>query len=222
MRASRAKVAASQDTATTTGTALLASSRACASAPCRGGSNTTASKPLSSAAANGRRNRSRATRLDRLEAGRRSGRALERGRRAASSLSAAVTRARSASRKAKGPMPQNRSATRLAPPTCARTSLRQRGFAFGGRLQEYARRQRHVGAADLEHRRRALGDQFAVTGEAGETLPSGEPRQRRHLLGRERAGAAHVDVEAAVGRGRLDVERLAGGLRASRRWPRPP
>src|SRR4029077_17440002 len=53
MRASRAKVAGLQDTAITVGAAEVASSRACASAPCRGGSNTTASKALSSLAANG-------------------------------------------------------------------------------------------------------------------------------------------------------------------------
>ena len=46
-------------TATTTGTLLPASSRACASAPWRGGSNTTTSKPLSSSAIIGRRNKSR-------------------------------------------------------------------------------------------------------------------------------------------------------------------
>ena len=42
-----------------TGTALFASSRACASAPCRGGSNTTAPNRLSSGGTSGRRNRSR-------------------------------------------------------------------------------------------------------------------------------------------------------------------
>ena len=59
MRASRAKVAALHDTAITSGTFDAASSRACASAPWRGGSNTTASNDFSSSGASGRRNRSR-------------------------------------------------------------------------------------------------------------------------------------------------------------------
>src|SRR5438270_70437 len=59
MRASRAKVAALQETAMTTGTPEPASFCACASAPCRGGSKIAASKDFSSGSAKGRRNRSR-------------------------------------------------------------------------------------------------------------------------------------------------------------------
>ena len=40
--------------------------------------------------------------------------------------------------------------------------------------------------------------------------------------GIERSRAAHVDVEAGVGRGHLDVERLVGRRRAPRRSPRRP
>src|SRR5262249_39245609 len=37
----------------------------------------------------------------------------------------------------------------------------------------------------------------------------GNPRQCRDRRWRQRPGAAHVDIEAVAGRGRLDVERLA-------------
>ena len=111
---SRANVAGLHDTATMTGTPLAASSRACACAPCRGGSNTTASKRLSSVASSGFLNRSRRSAATGLSpvavAAARSSAAT-----AASSASTASTRARAASRSAKGPTPANRSATFFVP-----------------------------------------------------------------------------------------------------------
>ena len=40
----------------------------------------------------------------------------------------------------------------------------------------------------------------------------GNARQSRPVRRAERAGAAHVDIESAVSRCRLDIERLSGGL----------
>ena len=50
----------------------------------------------------------------------------------------------------------------------------------------------------------------------------GKTRQRRGRCRRQRSRTAHIDIEAALGRGHLDVERLAHRRRASRRSPRPP
>ena len=115
----------------------------CACAPCRGGSNTTASKSRSSCGTSGRRNRSRASALtgfspDVAVA------AFCSAATAPASLSKAAIRAFAASRNANGPTPQNRSAMCLARPAMLRDQRGQRFFAGDGRLQERARRQRHA------------------------------------------------------------------------------
>ncbi len=207
MRASRAKVAGLHDTATITGTLLWASSRACASAPWRGGSNTTQSNGVSSTGTNGRRKRSRTRastgfRPEVVAAAR--CRALT----AAWSLSAAVTRARSARRNANGPTPANRSAIDLALPQCSVTSFANSASpaavacrnAPGGSVTR-ARPIVTVGAA-----RCATSSPWRVR--RARRCALGEQRQRRGVGGGQRARAAHVDVEAGLGGGRLDVERL--------------
>ena len=99
---------------------------------------------------------------------------------------------------------------------------RKRLFACRGRLQERARRQSDPRAAHRHRRRAALRDQLAMPGEPREPMLFGDARQRAHPRGVERAGAAHVHVEAGVGRGHLDVERLSLAARALRRPPRRP
>src|SRR6478736_3719936 len=106
MRASRAKVAASQDTATTTGTVLLASSRACASAPCGGG-------------------------------------ALERGHRGLVAVGGGDARLLGQPQ-GEGADAAEQIGDALGAADMRAHELGERRFACGGRLQEYARRQRHV------------------------------------------------------------------------------
>ena len=186
MRASRAKVAGLHDTATTTGTADAASARACASAPWRGGSNTTQSNGFSSAASSGRRNRSRASTATGFRPCVVSAARLSAAI-ASLSLSTAVMRARSASRSANGPTPANRSAILLGLAAMLQHQRRQRGFAGRGRLQEGARRQRDPRAAHRHGRRRALHDDLAM---------AREPRQP--VLRRRRAPAPWSPPSSAV------------------------
>ncbi len=76
-----------------------------------------------------------------------------------------------------------------------------------------------MGAADHHGWRRTLRDQLAVAGEAGELMGCREPRQNTHPCCVQDAGAAHVHVDAGVGRGRLDVERLVLGFKRLRDRP---
>ena len=88
----------------------------------------------------------------------------------------------------------------------------QRGqplFAFYRRLQERSGRQRDLGCADRDDRRRSHQHQFAVACQPRQPVLFGNARQYPDHGGRYRAGAAHVDIEAAIGRGDLDVERLS-------------
>ena len=103
------------DTATTTGTLLLASSRACASAPWRGGSNTTASKRLELGATSGRRNRSRVCASIGLRPCVVRGRALQRGDRAGIAVGGASRARVSASRSANGADAAEQVGDRFAP-----------------------------------------------------------------------------------------------------------
>ena len=66
-----------------------------------------------------------------------------------------------------------------------------------------------MGAADREHGRRALRDEFAVAREADKIAAVDNLRQRRCLHRHQRARSAHVHIEPRVGRGHLDIERLA-------------
>ena len=221
MRASRANVAGLHDTATTVGTADAASARACASAPWRGGSNTTTSNGFSSAAASGRRNRSRASiatgfRPCVVSAARLSAAT------ASLSVSTAVMRARSASRSANGPTPANRSAIRVGLAAMLQHQRRQCGLAGRGRLQERPRRERYARAAHGYGGRRALHDDLAMARETRQLVLGGDARQRGCCRHRQRSRSAQVDVETVLGRGHLDIERLAHASRWSRRSPRRP
>ena len=148
---------------------------------------------------------------------------------APASPSAASTRARSASRSANGPTPQNRSATVFASADMIADKPRQHRLAFGRRLQEGARRQHDLRLADAHRRSDALHDQLAVAGQPREPVRLGEARERARALRRQRAGTAHVHVEPGIGRGGLNVERLLqraqrlgerprGRQRAGKRW----
>jgi hypothetical protein len=91
-----------------------------------------------------------------------------------------------------------------------RDQRRQRFLARQRCLQERTRRQRHLCRADRDHGRLAHQHQFAVACEARTSMPPGDAGQRRDHGCRQRSGAAHVDVEAGVGRRDLDIERLSG------------
>ena len=78
----------------------------------------------------------------------------------------------------------------------------------------------HDRLAHAQGRRLQLRDHFAVPGEAGEIALAGETGERRHGARRQRSGAAHIDVEARVARGDLNVERLADGTDRFRNRPR--
>ena len=59
-----------------------------------------------------------------------------------------------------------------------------------------------------DHRRLQLRDDLAMPRQPREAMLRGELCQRRGRFRVERARAAHVHVEAVVGRGELDVQRL--------------
>ena len=90
-----------------------------------------------------------------------------------------------------------------------RDQRRQRFLAGDRGLQERAGRQRHLGGAHRDDRRRAHQHQLAVPRQPRQPVLLGDARQPRDQRRRQRAGAAHVDVEAAIGGRDLDVERLA-------------
>jgi uncharacterized protein (DUF2235 family) len=89
---------------------------------------------------------------------------------------------------------------------------RQRFFSEGCRLQEGAGRQRHGGAPDPHLRLGALRHQLAVAGNARQPVGLGDTGERESERRRERTRSAHIHVDAVIGCGRLDVERLCGGL----------
>ena len=156
-------------------------------------------------------------RLDRLEARRTSARAS--AEIASASVSKAMTRARSASRKANVPTPQNRSATNRASPTASVTSRARISSASAvacrklpGGSATRARPIRIDGSCELRH-------QVAVAGDARELFLGADPRQRRRHFRIQRPGAAQVHVEAAVGRGEREIDGLAGRLQ---RLDQPP
>ena len=84
-------------------------------------------------------------------------------------------------------------------------------FAFGRCLQECTGRQSHGRGADPQRRRAYLGDEFAMARQARQILLRSDARQRPGRARSQRTRAAHVDVEAGVGRGDADIERLRHG-----------
>ena len=130
---------------------------------------------------------------------------------APASASKALIRARSASRSANGPTPQNRSATILASPMCCRTSRAKvcspAAVACrnepGGKVTR-ARPIIMVGVA-----RCAISSPCRVS--RASLWASARRANHAHPRGVQGARAADVHVDAGVGRGRLDVERLFCG-----------
>ncbi len=90
-----------------------------------------------------------------------------------------------------------------------RHQRRQRFLAGDGGLQERTRRQRDLRGADRNRRRQAHQHQFAMPRQPRQAMFFGETRQFCDHRRRQRSGAAHVDVEPAVGGRDLDIERLA-------------
>src|SRR5262249_48004824 len=90
---------------------------------------------------------------------------------------------------------------------------RQRCLALCGRLQKCTCRQRYLRLADLQMGLRSLGHKLAMTGKTNEVMHLSDMRECCEASDIQCAGAAHVDVEAGIGRGHLDVERLAGRLK---------
>ena len=197
-----------------TGTRLAASSRACACAPWRGGSNTTASKRLSSAAWSGFLNRSRRSaatgfKPDAVAAARLS---------AASAASSVVDRDDTRRRgKPQRERPDAREQVGDAFGAGARLQdePRQRRLACHRRLQECGGRQDDGRGAHLQRRRARLRDQLAMARQPRKVLLRGDARQRRGQGRRQRTRAAHVDIEAGIGRRDLDIERLSAWRRAA-------
>ena len=65
-----------------------------------------------------------------------------------------------------------------------------------------------MGAADPDRGQHALRDDFAVARQPRKISTVRDPGERRHGCRRQRTRSAHVDIEAGIGRGHLDVERL--------------
>ncbi len=91
----------------------------------------------------------------------------------------------------------------------SRHQRRQRLFTGHGGLQERTRRQGHLCRAHHDGRRRPHQHQLAMARQPRQPMLFGEARQCGDQRRRQRAGAAHVDVEADIGGRDLDVERLA-------------
>ena len=138
---------------------------------------------------------------------------------APSSASAATTRARSASRSANGPTPAKRSATAFAAPAWASTSR-----ARVASPSSVACRNAPGGNATVQRPIFTVGAARCATSSPWRVMRarrwvSATPRERERHLRVERARTPDVHVDAGIGRGRLDVERLAG--RAQRFGHRP-
>ena len=190
MRASRANVAALQETATTTGRALAANCRACASAPARGGSKRAPSNPESSLAPSGRRKRSRVSVATGLRPAVPAAASSEGpDRRGVRIDGEDLVRAREAEREGAG------AAEEVGDPLRAFQRLigdrRQPRLSVFGRLKKAAGRQRDQRVAEGDARRPALDDDRAVVGDAGEVERLGGAdelaRFRRIPAGRRRA-----------------------------------
>jgi len=65
-----------------------------------------------------------------------------------------------------------------------------------------------------------LRDQLAVPGDTGDVAFPRKARERRHEVRRQRPRAPHVDIEAGIARGDVNVERLAHGTDRFRNRPR--
>ena len=222
MRASRAKVAALQEMATTSGSAARGErARLRLSAPARGGSNSAASKGASSSGRSGRWKRSRVAATScvrpRVVAAARSSAAI-----AAASESAAKTSRRRARRSAKAPAPQKRSATFLASANACSANAASHSFARLGRLQKAAGRQRDERLAEGDARRPALDHDLAVIGDPREIERVRRAGELSRLRAVERPRAAQIDVEPVQGRGHADVERLHQASADRRRARAPP
>ena len=199
MRASRAKVATLQDTATTSGILLAASCVACACAPWRGGSNTTAS--IVAQFLRHQRTAEQVARLglDRLQSRRRRRRLLQRRDRAGLAVEA--------------PQPST------WPPAAARTVRRRRTDrryvwrACSARLTSAASASSPAIVACRNEPGGRVTRAAPIVIVGGARISTNSPwrvsRASRCCsatrdsvvisLGRQRSGAAHVDIETAFG-----------------------
>ena len=125
-------------------------------------------------------------RLDRLEAAGRAGRLLQRGDRGRVLVGGEDAGAfGQAQRKRADAAEQVGDDFRAADVFIDKSG--ERGLAGQRRLQERAGRQRHPGASYRNGRSGALGNQFAVAGEARDTMGFGDPREARRPRRGERA-----------------------------------
>ena len=177
------------------GTFEAASSRACACAPWRGGSNTTQSKGLSSAATNGRRNRSRACASIGLRPCVVSAARLQRGDGVLVAVRGSDARALGEPQRKRADAgeqigdlrPPRRNAPRPDPPA----PLRRRPSPAGRRPAAAARARGPsitVGVARCD-------DELAVARQPREPVTLGKPRKLAGSRRGQRPRAAHVDVE---------------------------
>ncbi len=198
--------------------ARRASDAACAAAPARGGSNTTASKRSSSFADSGSRKRSRTLASIGFKPGVRLA-AFSSAAIAWRSPSTASTVALVASGNVKVPSPQKRSAMRLR-----RISGRggdeahHLGLGGGRGLQEGARRQHHVGRTEAHGRDRALVERIAGERHARELGRGGRVRHALAHLGPQLAGKIlDRHIEPVGGERHGEAHRQAPRGQAARR-----
>ena len=185
-----------------------ASARACASAPARGGSNSTASKRASFGADERPTEEVAGLGMNGAQPGRCAGGARERrDRRRVGIDGEDLVLARQPQREGAG------AAEEVGDPFGAlqrrRRAVGERLFARCGRLQEAAGRRRRQHVAEQDLGRPAFDDRLAVDGQARQIEPLGGDGELapRQVVGR--AGAAQIEIEPAERRRRLDVERLA-------------
>ena len=216
IRASRAKVAGLHETSARRARRDAASAAACARAPARGGSTTSASKRASSAPASGVRCRSRRSVVRRAREPGAPGRLLQRrehGRIALERMYRAPGRGeRQAERAAAGE--QVGDAPGVTDRLVDRAS--DRGFGRLARLQERAGRQLDLDLAECDRRRAPLHDRLCrrrgirAPGDAGQVVRRGERGERLAIGQARRMRRDDLQIDAACARGRLE---LAAGPR---------
>ena len=193
----------------------------CACAPCRGGSNT-----IGVVVAQFLRHQRTAEQvarlgLDRLQSGGRCRRLLQRRHRAGIAVERRNPRLRRQPQRER-PDPAKQIGDVFGALAMFRHQRRQRFLAGDGRLQERTRRQRDLRGADRDRRRRRASAPVRHGASAAPGRCCSATRDSVAIIaGRQRPGAAHVDIEAVVGRGDLDVERLVRSASAARPAPTP-
>ncbi len=217
--ASRAKVAALQETATIRPTSAFASSFTCASAPARGGSEDDGVKPFQLGGEERAPKEVARLGLDGLEAARLAQGLRQRGDGRRIGIDRAHLRlAREPQREGADTAEQVGDALRLA--GALQHQAGQHVLAGRRRLQEGAGRQRHGQPVNCDDRHLALHDEVAMIGEADEAGRIGGVNEGEPLTLAEAPGAAQFHVEPLRRGGHLDVQRLADALQRCRDHPR--